>query len=176
MKQTTKVIIAIFCIGILVIGVIFFTSQLGNDTSGDADPGSAQTESSDLQKETELEDDPTAKEYDNGIVFEEEGEDVEVSVKEAPEKDFIGSWAATSSQSEYFYGNVDIKIAADGTWSGNITDEQLSGRWKKQGKGLYLTSDLINLTLQFSSDNNLLMQQVYEDSDDEAVIMVLTRK
>lgn len=179
MKNTSKIIIALIAIAAIAIIAAFLFANAGGKSEDDqtsADPALEEQEYEMPEEEMVLEDDPTTADYDNGIYFDEEGEDAEVETKKAPESDFIGKWTATSGQAAYYYGNVDLTIETNGTWSGNITEEKLKGKWKAQGGGLYLTSDVFNCTLQFSSDGNLLMQEDYEDSDEEAVIVVLTRK
>ena len=66
--------------------------------------------------------------YDNGISFEEEADGAEITTQKADVKDFMGSWEATSGQAKYQYGNVDFTIKEDGTWTGNITDEDFEGK------------------------------------------------
>lgn len=184
MKNTTKFIIALILIAVLaMIGAFIFVGRGGDDSAGSGetaeDPALELNEDGYEMPEEEmvLEDDPTTKEYDNGIYFDEEGEGAEISLRKSSVTDFYGTWQATSGQAAYFYGNVEITINGDKTWKGNITDEPLKGRWQEKGGGLYLTSEIFNCDLNFSSEGNLLMQEDYGDEyDDDAVIVVLTRK
>lgn len=182
MKNTSKIIIALIAIAAVAVvaAFLFAGKESGKDTSSNEDTSeTAVTEDNQdyvMPEEVVLEDDPTTKDYDNGINFDEEIEDAEIEYKKSSVDDFIGSWEATSGQSAYFYGNVDLTINPDGTWTGNITEEPLKGKWKEQGGGIYLTSEIFNCNLTFTADGTLIMQEDYEDTDDEAVLVVLTHK
>ena len=124
-------------------------------------------------------DDPTTKDYDNGIEFDEENEDFDVSVRKVSVDKFFGSWEATSGQALYQYGNVDIKVKANGRWTGNIADEDMSGKWVEKNGGIYLSSDLLEFQLAFTPDGTLVMLLQPDDDDDEHedyIVTVLTKK
>ncbi len=181
MKNSSKVILALLAVAAVALIASFVFANLGNDSESAEAPADVNTADSKEyvmpEEEMVLEDDPTTADYDNGIYFDEEGEDVEVETKNASESDFIGAWEATSGQAAYLYGNVELTIETNGTWKGNITEEPLKGRWQKRGEGIYLTSEIFNCTLTFSKDGTLMMQEDYnDDSGDEASIIVLTRK
>lgn len=126
--------------------------------------------------DADIPDDPTAKNYDNGIVFEEEGDGYEVSLTEKGSDAFIGSWEATSGYSHYLFGNLELDILKDGKWTGNVTDEDLSGTWEEKDGGIYLSGDVFKGQLNFSDSGTLLLQYLpYEDSTEPEVI-VLSKK
>lgn len=123
-------------------------------------------------------DDPTAVDYDNGIYFDEEDEEAELSLKHHPIEDYCGTWEATSGQSHYWYGNVLLTVKSNGTWSGVITEEELSGKWTEKDEGLYLTSDLFDCYLSYTDTGKLVMRYLMDvdDPDEEYIVSVLTRK
>ena len=115
------------------------------------------------------------EDYDNGIYFDEEADGAEIVAKKKSSDEFVGSWKATSGQSIYQYGNVDIEVKEDGTWSGNVSREPLTGKWSETDEGLHLTSDLFDCDLMFTEDNVLVMR--YSPNEDgEYLTTVLTKK
>ena len=115
------------------------------------------------------------EDYDNGIYFDEEADGAEIVAKKKSSDEFVGSWKATSGQSIYQYGNVDIEVKEDGTWSGNVSGEPLTGKWSETDEGLHLTSDLFDCDLMFTEDNVLVMR--YSPNEDgEYLTTVLTKK
>ena len=176
MKNSIKVIIALVCIALLALGGSYLASRF---SGGPQDEDTAYDESIDTSQASEAsddEDDPITKDYDNGIYFEEEEEDAVITPKKAQESDFVGRWEATSGQSAYYYGNVELNIKENGTWTGNITEEPLTGKWVRKDAGIYLTSEIFNCTLEFTQEGSLIMLEDYEDSDEEPVVVVLTKK
>lgn len=179
MKKAIAALAAILVIA--VIAVFALESKLNApDPAADTDQTPSKVaqrvEDDPGDQDVELEDDPTTKNYDNGIVYEDETEGSQVHTEKSGPEGFIGSWTAKSGQAAYFYGNVDIKIDTNGTWKGNITEEELRGKWIEKDGGLYLTSEIFNCTLKKSPEGHLIMQEDIEDSDEEGVIVVLTRK
>ena len=115
------------------------------------------------------------EDYDNGIYFDEEADGAEIVAKKKSSDEFVGSWKATSGQSIYQYGNVDIEVKEDGTWSGNVSREPLTGKWSETNEGLHLTSDLFDCDLMFTEDNVLVMR--YSPNEDgEYLTTVITKK
>jgi len=116
------------------------------------------------------------EDYDNGIYFDEEEDGAEVVTAKKDPSAFVGKWKATSGQSMYQFGNVDIEVKADGTWSGNISDEDLKGSWKEEGDGIYLTSDLFEFSLTFTDNDVLVMQHTPDDGSGEVITTVLSKQ
>ena len=108
-----------------------------------------------------------------GIFFEEEAEDAELSMVKSDPSAFVGSWEATSDQAVYFYGNVDITINDDGTWKGNITEEDCTGTWEDQGDHLHMVCDLFSFDLAFEEGGSLIMT---DTGSDYVLNTVLTKK
>ena len=96
-------------------------------------------------------------EEDAGISYDEEIEGNEVNKTVSDPTFFIGSWTAPSDRAKYLYGNVDIKVKEDGTWSGNITGENLSGKWSEKGDCLLMKSDLITFELARDTSGKVIM-------------------
>ena len=97
--------------------------------------------------------------------FEEEAEGAELHFKPVEQDQFFGEWVATSGQSLYMYGEVEINIKQTGGWSGNIADEEVSGKWEYSKGSLLLTSDLFEATLSFTNDGKLIMQEQRDERE-----------
>lgn len=113
--------------------------------------------------------------YDNGIEFAEEVEGAELKFKKAQPEDFEGSWTATSGQSLFLYGNVNLAIEPKGKWHGNVAGEDLEGGWTYTNGSLALHSELFNCVLSFTDDNKLIMQEDRDGSGDY-INAVLSKK
>ena len=113
--------------------------------------------------------------FGSGIEFDEEADGAEISFADAEESKFYGSWKATSDQAIYLYGNVDITINEDKTWTGTIVDEDMKGTWEYDGQSMKLSSEFFNVTLSFTPDGTLVMQEDRE-GDEEYLNTVLTKQ
>ena len=112
----------------------------------------------------------------NGIMFEEEMDGADIVKAQAKEEDFYGTWEATSDMALYLYGNIDVTVNKDGTWKGNITGEELGGKYEYLGDHMHMTDSLAGIfdfDLAFDKGGNLIL--IDTDSDDE-VNTVLTKK
>ena len=112
---------------------------------------------------------------DNGIYFEEEEEGADLHFKSVEASDFVGKWEATSGQSVFLYGNIDLTITQDGHWSGNVAKEDVDGTWEFKNPTLSLKSEWFNATLSFTDDGTLIIQELRDD-DEEPINTVLTHK
>lgn len=121
-------------------------------------------DANDVTVEEEMEDAEIAQ-------FEDEDESIELKTKTVDDSFFYGTWEAETDRASYMYGNVTITINEDGTWDGNITEEEVTGTWEHKGEGIRLTSELIPFNMVYSSNNNVILQET-----DDAVRVVLTRK
>ena len=150
-----------------------FSACSGSSEGGD----DAQPEEETQQEEEEDGDEylPFEEEpdFENGISFDEELEGTELEFKEVDENLFIGDWESTSGHSVYLYGNIDLSIKADGTWTGNVAEEPLEGTWTFDGTTFTLNNELLNATLSFTEDDVLVMQE-YRFDDVEPINIVLT--
>ena len=154
-----------FCTLLLVVllGLCSFTAcDIFNESDGDDTGAAGQGQSKDTSYDEEKEE---------GIM-EDEDEAFELETKRVEETFFVGHWVAEGEKAEYMYGNVDITIHDDGTWDGNITDEDIHGQWSKNGDGIKLVSDVIPFNMVYSSNNNVILQEV----DEPDMKVVLTKK
>lgn len=104
--------------------------------------------------------------------FEDEDEAFELKTKKMDDSFFVGHWVAEGEKAEYMYGNVEITINKDGTWDGNITEEVIHGKWTREGDGIRLTSDVIPFNMVYSSNSNMILQEV----ENPEIKVVLTKK
>lgn len=109
----------------------------------------------------------------NGISFEQEEDGAKLAFVEKDPSDFYGSWTATSDRAIYLYGNIDITVNSNGTWTGDITGEKLGGKWKQVGDRLHMDDDLFSFDLAFESSGELIL---IETGDDYSFNTVMTRK
>ena len=101
------------------------TASVGFTTSCKKDEEESTVESEMLKREMQIED----NDFEDPA-FENEADGAEVVTMPHDEKDFIGAWQAPSEQAKYLWGNINLRIKEDGTWTGNITEESFHGRWK----------------------------------------------
>ena len=113
--------------------------------------------------------DPVERETE-GIVFDEEDDEAELEYVQRDPSDFIGEWTATSDKATYLYGNIDITVNADGTWSGDITGEQLGGKWEQEGDRLHMNDELFSFDLAFESSGKLILIETGEDANFNTVL------
>lgn len=165
---------SILMVLILMMSLTVSFTACKKDGAGKSDDKEAigETEGPDV----DASEDPTKKNYDNGIVFEEEGDGYEITVADTEADKFIGKWEATSGNSHYLFGNLDLNIQKDGKWTGNITNEDLNGTWEEKDGGIYLDGDVFKGQLNFSDSGTLLLQYLPFKDSTEPVIIVLTEK
>ena len=106
----------------------------------------------------------------NGIAFDEEDENAKVVLVKKEPSEFYGSWTATSDKAIYLYGNLDITVNPDGTWKGNITEENLGGKWKQVGDHLHMDNEMFSFDLAYESSGKLLLIETGEDADFKTVL------
>lgn len=114
----------------------------------------------------------------NGIFYEEEMEGAPIVKKDAKESDFYGTWEATSDMALYLYGNFEITIEPGGKWRGNITEEDMTGKWRMEGGEMHVANEWIDVTLCFTEDDTMVMQRndAEEGEDEELINTVMKRK
>ena len=78
------------------------------------------------------------------------------------EDSFYGTWKAESEQAEYLYGNLEITISKDGSFKGNVTGEDFSGKWTKQDTGIEFKSDILSGRLFFGQKCQMIIYDEYE--------------
>lgn len=166
MKNTLK----LFSVIILSLSIVLSMAACSIFSGGDSGDALNDMDPEDLTPEemTEL--------YDNGIEFEEEAEGAKLHFKSSEKEDFYGSWESTSGQSIYMYGNIDLKISAGGTWTGNVADEDIRGTWKFKDPALILSSELFKASLSFTDNGKLILQEIRDGESGEPINTVLTKK
>ena len=87
----------------------------------------------------------------NGIEFKEEDEDAHLAFVGKDVDDYVGTWTATSDKAIYLYGNLDVTVNADGTWTGNVTGEKIGGNWKQVGDRLHMENELFSFDMAYES-------------------------
>lgn len=153
-------------ISILMIALLLLSSMVFAACRKEVDEDkTASVDIDELADDIESEDDyvdpnPDDPAYDNEL----DGAEPVMTVHE--EKDFYGKWSATSERAHYVFGNVDLVINDDGTWSGNIVEEDFSGTWEYEDSGLFIKSSdgLIDWNLFFVEDGSLMFKDL-EDPD-----------
>lgn len=127
------------------------------------------SEGFDLDKEIEsLSIEEEGNDFENPD-YDNEREDAEVTEQAKAEDAFYGDWVANSNRAHYLYGNINFSIKSDGTWTGNVTEEDYSGTWKYNGTGITLSSDFINCDLYFAQDGQLMFKD--HDYPDDLVVL-----
>lgn len=151
---------------ILTLSVAFSSCSSNKDEEA---PANTTEEVEDIPEEIKGED------YDNGVTFEEEEEEFDVVVSKKSIDQYYGKWEATSGQAVYQYGEVNLNIKKNGTWTGYIADEDLEGTWKETSEGIALTSELFDCDLSFT-DSGVLLMRFLPYGDTETINTVLTKK
>lgn len=163
MKETLKKLLGLSVIALLTLSLAACGGGTAKEeTTGD---GTGSLE----------EDDPVIAEVDNGIEFEEEEEDAELTFEKAPVDKFYGTWEVTSDQSLFQYGNVTLTINENGTYTGNVSEEDVNGTWEENDEGIALTGELLSCLLSYT-DKDVLTMRYTPNDDGDYITSVLTRK
>ena len=106
--------------------------------------------------------------------YDNEADGAEIVLVAHPEEDFYGSWSAKSQQAHHLFGNADFVINEDGTWTGNVVDEDFQGKWTYDGEAITIKRDdkLINYKLFYVTDGNLMFQ----DQDNVEMMALVLKK
>lgn len=111
----------------------------------------------------------------NGIVYEEEQDGANIQYKDEEFSKFVGEWEANSDISNRLYGNVDITINDDHTWTGNITDDEYSGECVETDNGLAIKVRSFDFSLAFNENGTLILTRHGKDGSSD-IHTVLIRK
>ena len=152
MKNRFAAIIVLLCLLLTACSV----------TEGEVDPSGGGTAQNNQQN--------TRNDFDNPD-YENEEDGVEAAPVQKDEDSFVGSWHAPSDKAEYLYGNVNLTISEDHTWTGNITGENFNGHWQSSGSGIVIKSNdgVIDWSLYFTSGDTLM----FSDNDMPEKTLVL---
>ena len=123
--------------------------------------------------EEAAEDDFEASDSDDPA-YDNEADGAEPILAAHAQEDFYGSWSAESQLAHHLFGNADFTINEDGTWTGNIVDEDFQGNWTYDGEAINIKSDdkLINYKLFFVEDGSLMFQ----DQDNPDMVALVLKK
>lgn len=144
----------------------------GDDDSSNAN----KVEAPEIDLSKEMTEEEELELMDNGVVYDEEADGAKLTYKQSSDLDYIGTWAITSGNAIYLYGNFKITIRPDGRWNGTIVDEKVSGKWKFAHNKMTLTSDTFKADLQFTTDGVLVMQENRGDEEEPDIITVVLTK
>ena len=109
----------------------------------------------------------------NGVSFAEEGDTADLHYTKKDASEFIGEWVAPSDMAAHLYGNLDLTVNEDHTWTANITEEDYNGTWEESKTGLKMNGDRFSFSLDFDDGGNLILTEKADDGD---LHTVLTRK
>ena len=98
-------------------------------------------------------------------------------LNEDPES-FYGTWISTSADTENLYGNLEITIKENGTFTANITDENLTGKWHKIDGGIEYNNELISGKIFYGPTCIMTFEEFDEDGNetDDDIMVVLKKK
>lgn len=131
--------------------------------------------SDDVEKQVEelTEDELTEMPEGEDTVYPEEVEGAVIEKVESEPAKYVGEWEGKSFNAVQLYGNLEITVNKNGTWSANITGDELSGKWEDKGDHLHMTSDQFSFDLAFDKQGTLVM---FEGEGDDALHTVLEKK
>lgn len=162
MKKTKYIALLALIISVAICSFTACSLFGSSDDEDVADTGSNEIITEDESEDTDFDHPEYANEQEEAVVKE----------KKSPVDSFYGSWTAKSDRAEYLYGNIDLTINKNGTWSGNVTEEEFNGKWEYNGTGITISSDIINADLFFASDGVLM----FRDHDDPEDLIALFEK
>ena len=127
MKKKTLVLFIIIGALASVIAISFLIQYRANEDASDQN----------VAIEDQIDD---TEELKNTESYKEESEDAQINIASPGDRSFIGKWHADSAQAEYLYGNINLNVKDNNTWTGNVTGESISGKWTATDKGISLES------------------------------------
>ena len=160
-------------ISVLLIALLLLSSMVFAACKKNADEDEEYYDIDELIEESGEADDYDYDDSDmDDPAFENEMDGAEPVMTAHDEKDFYGKWSATSNRAHYLFNNVDLVINEDGTWSGNIVEEDFSGTWEYKESSLFITSSdkIINWNLFFVEDGSLMFKDL--DDPDRAPLVL----
>lgn len=172
MNKKTFVTFVSLILALVSIMVFFTACKKDDDISSSAPTEETSVES---EEDAEIREDLIEGEplEEKGVAYDEEQEGAELHRAPSSIAMYIGSWTAPSDMAQYLYGNVDLTIKEDGTWRGNITGENLGGKWVDQGDHLHMQNEMFSFDLAFDTSGKLIL---IEKNSDGELHTVLVRK
>ena len=111
----------------------------------------------------------------NGISFAEEGDTADLHYTKKDSSEFIGEWEAPSDMAAHLYGNLDLTVNEDHTWTANITEEDYNGTWEESKTGLKMNGDRFSFSLDYDDGGNLILTEKADDGDFHTVLIKKTQ-
>lgn len=187
MKKFLSILAMIMILMLAVMSLSACSSGLGGDAGTDKNKASTEDvaeDIEDIEEDADVFDDSVDLDEEYGDVsYEDEAEDGAIEMVKTDLSKFVGTWEAKSAKAKYLYGNVDLTVNMNGTWTADITGEQLGGKWYDKGDYLWLedANEIFSFGLAYSPSGNLIMIELVDDEevgddDGEYINSVLTRK
>ncbi|MBQ9014746.1 MAG: hypothetical protein IJ109_01375 [Firmicutes bacterium] len=94
------------------------------------------------------------------------------------EENFYGTWISTSADTENLYGNLEITIKKNGTFTANITGEDYTGEWHKIDGGIAYSHELISGKIYYGPTCVMTFEEFSEEGEDtdDDIMVVLKKK
>ena len=111
--------------------------------------------------------DDSSQKSGKNTTLEEDAKKAEIKAEDGvvkvdiPAKHFVGTWSADSGQAEHLYGNLEITLKDDNTWTGNVTGEELYGTWEERDFGVHLYDkvELWECDLFYTDKGNFVLNE-----------------
>lgn len=161
-------------ISVLLIALLLLSSMVFAACKKSAEEEETETIDIDEIMEEEMEEDDFEVDDSDDPAYDNEADGVELVEVGHQQEDFYGNWSAKSQLAHHLFGNADFTINEDGTWKGNIVDEDFQGKWTYENEALYIKSDdnLINYKLFYVEDGSLMFQ----DQDNPDMVALVLKK
>ena len=159
-----------FCIAILAFVMVFSFAacKSSDDKAADGDV-EGQIEEMEDEESEELAEMPEGED----TVYPEEVDGAVIEkVKTDPSK-YVGTWEGKSYHAVELYGNIEVTVNSNGTWTANITEDNLKGKWTDKGDHLHMESDVFTFDLAFDKEGSMVL---IEGEGDDALYTVLEKK
>lgn len=144
-----------FCIAILAFIMVF--SFAACKSSDDGAAGDAVEDQIVDVEDVEDGEDLTEMPEGEDVVYPEEVDGAKIQKVETDSSKYVGTWEGKSFHAVQLYGNLKIKVKSNGTWTANITGEDIKGTWSDEGDHLHMSSDVFSFDLAFDKQGNLVM-------------------
>ena len=161
-------------ISVLLIALLLLSSMVFAACKKSSDEEATDTVDIDELMEEEAEADDFVPDNPDDPAYQNEEDGAEIVRVSHQQEDFYGTWSARSELAHHLFGNADFTINKDGSWTGNIVDEDFEGKWMYEDGALVIKSsdDLINYRLFYVKDGNMM----FEDIDDPDLVPLVLKK
>lgn len=157
----------------LIVSLVIFCTSCGSDKNASEETTTVEAETTDIidGEENIVDDGDASRDSDEAfneklVSKAEKVTNSDAKILNGDKKNFFGSWSATSEKAKYFYGNLDISINEDGTFTANITEEDISGTWTKTDYGIHFDSESFYGIMYYGDGCKMIL-----DEDDMKIVM-----